>query len=332
MADALTIDRYAGAAQSAAEAFGVEIAELKPISNSENVVFRLREAGTGQLYALRLHRPGYHALDTLVSERAWTSALAEQGMIVPTGRRALNGEWYVHVRTPDPEGARYAGLTIWHEGQVLGRVIGSERGPEGLPWFARFGSLLGELHRHTENWAIPTGFVRHRLDLDGLTGEAPFWGRFWESTLLDHDERKLLSTAREWVTARLQELQRQEAGFGLIHADPHLDNVLISGEQLGLIDFDDCAFGWLAFDMAVALHSSCCHPDFSAIRDHFLAGYERQHGMPRDILQQLDLFLLIRDLQLVSWREARPENPENLHKTQWMPQLVEKIERALASG
>ncbi|WP_427966689.1 phosphotransferase enzyme family protein [Altererythrobacter sp.] len=331
MADALNIDRYADAAEAASEAFGVQIAELDPISNTENVVFRLREAGTGQLYALRLHRPGYHALDTLESERTWTSALAEQGMIVPTGRRALSDAWYVRVRTPDPQGMRYAGLTTWHEGQLLGRVIGSEHGPESWAWFARFGSLLGELHRHTENWAIPAGFFRHRLDIDGLMGEAPFWGRFWESTLLDDDERALLSSARKWVIGRLEELQRREAGFGLIHADPHLDNVLISGERLGLIDFDDCAFGWQAFDMAVALHSSCDHPDFPTIRDHFLAGYELQHGMPGDILQQLELFLLIRELQLVSWREARPDNPENLHKAQWMPRLVKKIERARAS-
>ncbi len=331
MAETLTIDRYVDAARVAAEAFGLKAAELTPVSMTENVVFRLREAQTGQLYALRLHRPGYHALETLVSERAWTSALAEKGMIVPTGRRATRGDWYVPIATPDPGGVRHAGLTIWHEGHTLESRIGTERGTETWPWFHRLGALIGELHTHTQNWAIPAGFVRHRLDRDGLMGEVPFWGRFWESTLLDEEERRLLSSARVWATARLHELEASGAAFGLIHADSHLDNVLISGDCLGLIDFDDCCFGWQAFDMCVALHSSWSHADFPSIRDHFLAGYETQHALPADILQQLDLFLLIRSLQLVSWREARPNIPANLRKELWMPKLVRDIEHALAA-
>ncbi|MWV29258.1 phosphotransferase enzyme family protein [Aurantiacibacter rhizosphaerae] len=331
MADGLAIESYTGAAHAAAEAFGVEVAALDPISISENVVFRLREAGTGQLYALRLHRPGYHALDTLESERSWTSALAAKGMIVPTGRRSASGNWYELVRTPDAAGMRYAGLTVWHEGQVLGSVLGSRRGPECLPWFEKLGSLLGEMHRHTASWAIPAGFARHRLDRDGLVGDTPFWGRFWQAGTLDNDERSLLSEVRKMVRSRLQELERQGAAFGLIHADAHLDNVLISGERLGLIDFDDCAFGWHAFDMAVALQGSSSHPDFAEIRDHFLAVYQLQQDVPPDIIQQIDLFLLIRELQLVGWRDARPENPENLDKAQWMPQLMQKIDRALGS-
>lgn len=328
----LTIDSYTDAANAAADAFGLKTSELRPISNSENVVFRLREAETGQLYALRLHRPGYHALDTLVSERAWTSALAEKGMIVPTGRRAKNGDWYVPVATPDPQQMRYAGVTVWHEGHTLESRIGADRGPDSWPWFRRLGALLGELHTNTENWEIPADFVRHRLDIDGLMGETPFWGRFWESALLNEQERVLMCTARKWITARLTELQENGAAFGLIHADSHLDNVLISEDRLGLIDFDDCAFGWQAFDLGVALHSSWSHPDFTTIRDHFIAGYESQHRLPHDILQQLDLFLLIRSLQLVSWREMRPDVAANLAKELWMPKLAQDIQQALASG
>lgn len=331
MADVLTIDSYMDAAVAAAEAFGLNASELRPISNSENVVFRLREAQSGELYALRLHRPGYHALDTLVSERAWTSALAEQGMIVPTGRRAKNGDWYVPVATPDPQQIRHAGITVWHEGQTLESRIGADRGPETWPWFGRLGVLLGELHTHTENWTIPASFIRHRLDIEGLVGDTPFWGRFWESALLNDQERRLLSTAREWAAAKLAELQASDGAFGLIHADGHSGNVLISEDRLGLIDFDDCAFGWQAFDLAVALHSSWSHPDFATIRDHFVAGYETRHRLPHDIVQQLDLFLLIRSLQLVSWREMRPDVPGNLTKERWMPKLAQDIEQALAS-
>ena len=306
--------------------------DVRPISNSENVVFRIREMQTGQLYALRLHRPGYNALDTLVSERVLTSALASAGMIVPTGRRAKNGNWYVPVEAPDAARWRYAGITVWHQGQTVDSLIGIERGPETWPLFRRIGELLADLHNNTERWTIPAGFVRHSLDIDGLAGEKPFWGRFWESACLDADERTLLRAAREWVIGKLRDLQRDGAPFGLIHADGHLDNVLISGDRLGLIDFDDCAFGWHVFDLAISLHSSWPSEHFDAIRDHFLAGYASRRRVPRNVLEQLDLFLLIRSLMLVSWREMRPDSTANTPKSVWMPKLVRDVRQALNNG
>lgn len=329
MGDLLTIDTFNAAALAAIDAFGLDVRDVRPISKSENVVFRIEEAQTGQLYALRLHRPGYNALDTLVSERAWTSALAGAGMIVPTGRRAKNGDWYVPVETPDAAQWRYAGVTVWHHGRTVKNLIGTERGPETWPWFRRMGELLGDLHTNTERWTIPSGFVRHGLDIAGLTGEKPFWGRFWESACLDADERNLLGAAREWVIGKLADLQREEAPFGLIHADGHLDNVLISGDRLGLIDFDDCAFGWHVFDFAVSLHSSWSSEHFGAIRDQFLAGYASRRPLPRNVVEQLDLFLLVRSLMLVSWREMRPDIAGNTQKSLWMPKLVRDVQHAL---
>lgn len=332
MGDLLTIENYVGSAQAAIDAFGLDARDIRPISNTENVVFRVEAAETGQLYALRLHRPGYNALETLVSERAWTSALAAADMMVPTGRRAKNGDWYVPVDTPDAAQWRYAGLTVWHRGQTVESLIGDERGPDTWPWFHRIGELVGDLHTHSERWTVPSGFVRHRLDLAGLAGENPFWGRFWDSACLDADERQLLSAARELVIARLGELQRAGAPFGLIHADSHLDNVLVSGDRLGLIDFDDCAFGWHMFDCAVTLYSSWSLPQFGEIRDRFLAGYASRRPLPEDSLQQLDLFLLIRSLMLVSWREMRPDNAGNAQKELWMPNLLRAVRHALDHG
>ena len=41
--------------------------------------------------------------------------------------------------------------------------------------------------------------------------------------------------------------------FGLIHADMRLANVLVDGEAVTLIDFDDSGEGWFAYDFAAAV-------------------------------------------------------------------------------
>ena len=53
-----------------------------------------------------------------------------------------------------------------------------------------------------------------------------------------------------------QRLRRFGAGpdrFGLIHADMRLANLLVSGADLHVIDFDDCGFGWFIFDIGASL-------------------------------------------------------------------------------
>ena len=315
---------YLPAARSALRAFGLPETEPHPIVKSENVVFRA-DAPDGTTWALRLHRPGYHALPALESDRLLTAHLAASGLLVPTGRRTTTGAWYAEVPTPDPEGSRLAGLTLWHPGQTLADLIGDDRGPATWPWFERSGALLADLHNATADWIPPAGFTRHRLDAEGLGGDSPFWGRFWDLPCLTDDERNLLSQAREHVLIRFSALTDP---LILIHADAHPANVLISGDTLGLIDFDDCAWGWPMFDLAVCLWSASSEPDFAQLRGRFLVGYAAQRPLPDDALEQLDFFLLMRTLMLIGWCADRPEvvgAPE-----EWKPGLIDKVRVALA--
>lgn len=329
MGEGLSIEAFAPAARAAIAAFGLEAAELTPVSNSENVVFRVTEAGSGDLFALRLHRPGYHALETLEAERSWTSHLAQAGMIVPTGRRALDGQWYVPVRTPDPGQLRYAGVTVWHRGHTLESILGDDRGPLAWPWFRQLGGLIAQTHDRTANWVGPPGFSRHRLDADALVGEKPFWGRFWDCACFDAEEKRLLRAVRALVAERLAALERDGAPFGLIHADSHPGNVLVSEDRLGLIDFDDCAFGWHSHDFGVALYSSWSTPHFEAVKRHFLEGYGQAREVPADIDRQIALFLLIRSLTLASWRSDRPDIMRTAPQDRWKPDLMCEVRRAL---
>ena len=42
----------------------------------------------------------------------------------------------------------------------------------------------------------------------------------------------------------------------LIHADLRLANLLVERDRLGIIDFDDCGFGWFGYDFAAAVSFS----------------------------------------------------------------------------
>ena len=67
-------------------------------------------------------------------------------------------------------------------------------------------------------------------------------------------------------------------GYNLIHADLHFGNVLVDGDRLAVIDFDDCGFGWHPYELAVVLAG---HPTerFDANFESLLRGYRRVRAL-----------------------------------------------------
>jgi Ser/Thr protein kinase RdoA (MazF antagonist) len=300
------------AAREAVRAFPIDPVDLTPVWMSENVTFRVTDARDGAAYALRLHRPGYHDLPALESERLWTGALAAAGIGAPQGMRTRDGGWYAPVAIPTRGEARYAGLTRWTEGEILSEVLAREAPDAALDRLRALGALAARLHGQAAGWAPPPGFRRHALDADGLMGEAPWWGRFWESPVLSPGEQRLLAATRDRIGAVLRGLGFEPEIFGLIHADMHTNNVLVvpasrAGESLAVIDFDDAAFGWHAYDIAVALSNDWMSPRLPALQAAFLAGYREVRDLAASTEALIPMFLLARGLSLIGWLAQRPE-------------------------
>src|SRR5216117_2419324 len=69
-------------ARRALDQFPIEPIDVSMLARSENITFKVAD-GAGHLYTLRLHRPAYHTLEELESERLWTHALLKAGIHVP---------------------------------------------------------------------------------------------------------------------------------------------------------------------------------------------------------------------------------------------------------
>jgi Ser/Thr protein kinase RdoA (MazF antagonist) len=173
------------------------------------------------------------------------------------------------------------------------------------------GRLAATIHNQSERWTPPLGFVRPRLDLDGLLGEGPRWGRFWEHRALEAGERALLLAARQRLRGLLAAYGTPPGRFGLIHADLHPDNIVIDGDSLGLIDFDDCAFGWHLYDLASALIEYSDAEDFALLHTALLDGYREHRALSSDCERLLPVFLLLRGMALVGWFHQRPEHADS---------------------
>ena len=300
---------FTPAALEALDGFPIACGDLRLAAVSENVTFRVTDRHDGAAYVLRLHRPGYHTLDELNSERVWIRALADAGIAVPAPVAARDGREYVSVFIAGTGEHRHAGVARWTEGQLLSEVlrdVTDHRVLEG--YFEQLGGIAASIHNQSSTWRVPQTFRRHALDGDGLMGDAPFWGPFWDHELLSGAERRLLLDTRDRIRGVLGRHGRQPSTYSLIHADMHPGNILVDGDRLTVIDFDDSAFGWHQYEIAVALIHHQTAPNFAAIEGAFLKGYQSVREIADDALALLPMFRLIRGMAQIGWFHQRPEH------------------------
>ncbi len=298
---------YSTATRRALERFGIDAQDISLVCHSENVSFRVSTHGDETDYVLRLHRPGYNSLEELESERAWAAALRDAGVPVPESRPTPEGQHFCLVDIPGVDEQRYAGLTTWLKGAPLSRVL-RENEVDRAHIFHSIGELAASVHNQAARWEEPPGFTRPRLDLDGLLGEAPRWGRFWKHMDLSATESELLLRARETARATLQDYGESGDNFSLVHADLDSGNIIYDGRDLALIDFDDAAYGWHMYDLASALINVWYAPDFDTLSTNLLDGYRKHRPLGNRDIEMLPVFLLVRGMVTIGWFRQRPEH------------------------
>jgi Ser/Thr protein kinase RdoA (MazF antagonist) len=273
-------------ARSALNQQGIMVRRLRWMGQHSNHLFRA-DTATGERLVVRVCPPGGRSDAELDAELAWLAALAhDTGLTIPAAR------FSARVASPElPSGARCIGFT-W----VSGRPCGPRPSRRLV---ADLGRVIGTLHSHAAGFRPPPGFTRPSLDIGRLT-----WAGSWHATQLsrrqpDPDVRLLLGEAAERVEQVLDGLGRDPAGYGLVHADLDLENVLDYHGQARVIDFDDAAWGNYALDLAIAVDAVPV-----ALRRALLDGYQTVRPLPPGYVEHETALLAGRCLYLAIWHLA----------------------------
>lgn len=269
------------------------------IATRENAVFEV-ELPEAARAALRLHRVGYQSDAAIASEVWLVSELALRGVPVPLPLATLDGRLVA-----DLGGGRRASVVLWAEGEAVGRArVPLVQSPaEQVRIHRDLGGLLARLHAAADQLTLPTTFSRPDWGIEGLLGEAPFWGRFWDHPGLIPAERQVLLAARSYCRTRLGEFANGDRG--IIHADVLRENLLVDGQNLTLIDFDDCGIGFRLYDLGTALSQCLMEPHLAAIARALVEGYSALRPLDEAARAMVPVFVLLRTLASVGWTIPR---------------------------
>ena len=314
-------------AHAALARYGFDDVELHFVKYRENFVFRA-ECG-GEAYAVRLHRQGLHSVAEVRTELAYLQALRQRGFAVPEAIHTLDGE-SICIVDDGAGGEVHVTLQRWiADAEPLGDCGEAFEGvsPLTVEHFHQLGAMAASLHNHTEELGQLPGFTRAAWDLEGLVGEQPLWGNPLDLHVLSEADRALLADAMARLTGGLTELGTDPAVYGVIHADFTPENILVRGEELILIDFDDFGEGWHLFELATILFFYRPDPRFHQFADAVMAGYRTRRPLDERQLQMWSGMLLARGLTYLGWAAERPDEETSIFVAEAVAPLVLALAR-----
>lgn len=288
--------------------WGLQGAKVELIKQRENAVFSI-SSNSGFKAVMRIHRAGYHTDTELLSELQWMEALNDFGVRTPAIIPTQKGELFKTVSVPQIPEPRQIDLLAWIDGAPVGTIEdGFNDLEQACQNYKRIGGLIAKMHIFSGQWTEPQQFTRHSWDSDGLLGESPWWGRFWELDLLNDAQREKLQLARVKAAGELAQYGREPDRYGLIHADPLPENFLVGNDGIvRVIDFDDGGYGWFMFDFATALFFSLGEDHFDDLLEAMVSGYQEQRALPPGFYKMLPVFMLLRGLTYLGWAHTRRE-------------------------
>jgi len=276
---------------------------IRLLSVSENATFLL--SAPGRELVLRVHRLGQVSANEIRSELAWIEALREDARI----------ETAAPVRGSDGEAVQILGSRAG-AGAAPRFAVAFERLPGHEPalseaprWFERLGELTARLHRQARTWTLPPGFVRQRWDVEAMVGEYGRWGPWRTAVGLDSSGRAVLDEAVTVIRRRLERFGTGAERFGLVHADLRLANLLIDGATMRLIDFDDCGFGWFAYDFAASVSFIEHEAVLPELKAAWCSGYRQSGELSAEVEAEIPTFVMLRRILLTAWLTSHADAP-----------------------
>ncbi|MBE9028425.1 phosphotransferase [filamentous cyanobacterium LEGE 11480] len=216
---------------------------------------------TDQQYVLRVSHTHWRSFDDIHFEMELLDFLHQRHVPVSHPLATCDGQLMLEINAP--EGSRFATLMTYAPGEIaLGDF--NQAQSHGL------GQILAKLHIATTDFQTKAN--RQPLDLEHLLNQSL---NIILPQVQNPSTASLLQATGDELHQALRSLPQESPFWVICWGDPHSGNVhCTSDQQMTLFDFDQCGYGWRAFDVAKFLQMALCSGMRYSVRDAFVDGYQ----------------------------------------------------------
>ena len=215
-------------------------------------------------YILRLYRRGWRTKQDIDFELELLAFLHEQNMAIAYPIARKNGSFTTELAAP--EGNRYAAVFSYAPGRAVNEKLNTRQSRS-------LGEVLATLHEKMDdfqsNFSRPALSNEYLLDYS-MEAIAPLFG-------YRHSDINYLLHQIEQAKATLAELKlaTKAPTYGVCVGDVHSGNAHFTDlDEPTLFDFDQCGYGWRAFEIGKFMHITHAWNIDSSARQAFLDGYQ----------------------------------------------------------
>ncbi len=267
---------------------------------SENYTFFVIIGKTKRI--LRVYRPLYHSFEDLQSETFWINKLKKDTQLtIPKVVSGLDGNMIQTFKSVSGEITYYCSMFTYLDGTLAAKL--ELKGNELMKKMISVGQISASLH----NYVIKNDFhiPRFQWDFESMFGHDAVWGDWCKCSVLSKNDIERIETALCIIERRLKKYGKGFDRYGLIHGDIRFNNIIIKGNKLQIIDFDDCGYSWFLYDLACSVMEFNEHID--EMIDAWLTGYQGIRKLSPEEIAEIPTFILMRRILRYAWISSRAD-------------------------
>lgn len=311
--------------EQAARLIEVDLQDIKHIGGFENIVYSFRKDGRELI--LRVGHSSHRTPEMAAAEMHFINYLATHQVRVAKPVHFSNGQLTACIDAGEGQFI----LTMFEK--AAGSHIDSSHPDWGSELFEQWGELTGMMHALEQHYQLPADMQpRPHQDYSGF-----------DTKDFGAEEQALYSRLQE-VEARINDLPRERAAYGLCHRDLHPGNFFVQDGRIIAFDFDDCGYDYLVQDIAMAIYYGTVFGNWKApvyeleqtsaianqLLKDFMTGYNRQYQLERRWMEQLPLFIEKRRLELclLLYKEYSAANEPEVNRA-WLRYNIQAVEQGI---
>jgi Ser/Thr protein kinase RdoA (MazF antagonist) len=273
----------------AARSFGLSVPELSYVGGFQNFIYEYERNGSH--YILRITHSSHRNMNSVRGELEWVNYLHDHGVSVSKPVLSKYDNQFEVVNLDNS----YFIVTSFDK--APGKKIYYPECMNNDSLSEMCGEITGHIHALSRSY-LPSSQETIRHD--------------WTGNYYLNNISKYIPINQLQVYKSFEHLKEQINGlnkakdFGLVHGDINVGNFLIENDKINLFDFDECQYSWFVEDIAiqlfymvyVVLDDSLKERNDQARRfiKFFLKGYGRNNTIDQESLNNMDLFLKLREL------------------------------------